>query len=414
MSEEEQIDGAPPNHRSTQGADVDMDVDSYADSDYNSNDSDSDLDGNTTVAIYDIIWSVRHDDKFGNLARGDFEERLKIRRVSNGGADGTHDTYHTFSFRHGKYLVKGYCDLSDGSIPVHGPFGNFSMQWMNGAMVTDFVEGDWEADDQGNGYFHLGFMNNLVDDHGAAILAFRFLLGQAGESKPNTQVYGWAKLRTELDGCPPADISEAEKQRLDGNDSGDMEPDLLGRLRSLFSAADQGCGLQLETIAIYDILFDVGSGSSGQRSYGGDNITIKRIEIEDFDFPDPPLTEEEEEYRYKAYFHYSSFDGVFTCKAFADEKTFSDFKVCRKNRSMKESILGEYDTQFRFEDGVVDDAGNPFMWFFMAFDGKLDGVEICGRAKLRDGTDSEEETETALTEGERKMLDDCELSFDDK
>ncbi|KAH6691131.1 hypothetical protein BKA61DRAFT_283901 [Leptodontidium sp. MPI-SDFR-AT-0119] len=239
MSEEEQIDGAPPNHRSTQGADVDMDVDSYADSDYNSNDSDSDLDGNTTVAIYDIIWSVRHDDKFGNLARGDFEERLKIRRVSNGGADGTLDTYHTFSFRHGKYLVKGYCDLSDGSIPVHGPFGNFSMQWMNGAMVTDFVEGDWEADDQGNGYFHLGFMNNLVDDHGAAILAFRFLLGQAGESKPNTQVYGWAKLRTGLDGCPPAEISEAEKQRLDGNDSGDMEPDLLGRLRSLFSAADR-------------------------------------------------------------------------------------------------------------------------------------------------------------------------------
>ncbi|KAG4441789.1 hypothetical protein IFR05_002713 [Cadophora sp. M221] len=121
------------------------------------------------------------------------------------------------------------------------------MQCINSAMVEDFVEGDWQAgdwqaDDKGNGYFNLGFVEDLVDDHGAAFLGFRFLLGQAGEGNlgvPSTQVYGWAKLWNGLDGCPPAEISEAEKRILDGNDSGNLGAGLNGRFGLLFNPSDR-------------------------------------------------------------------------------------------------------------------------------------------------------------------------------
>ncbi|KAH7364758.1 hypothetical protein BKA65DRAFT_573280 [Rhexocercosporidium sp. MPI-PUGE-AT-0058] len=166
--------------------------------------SDANSDGREDPTVANTTSSVRQDDKFKSLTRPDYEERIKIR--------------------------KGYCDLSDEGAPSQRKFKNFSIQWMNGTMTMDFVE----EDGKGDASFSLSFKNGLIDNNGEAFLGFHFSVAEVREgywSKPYSQVYGWAKLRTGVDGCPPAVISQAEKQRLDGEASAKavkLEADLLG------------------------------------------------------------------------------------------------------------------------------------------------------------------------------------------
>ncbi|PVH69437.1 hypothetical protein DL98DRAFT_598649 [Cadophora sp. DSE1049] len=164
-----------------------------------------------------------------------------------------------------------------------------------------------------------------------------------------------------------------------------------------------------DLLATYDIVV---KRYTSLRGYHGDNIIIRKISNEDF----PPSNTESSSqptFRYKAYLHWGSFEGVFTCKASADEKDFSDFKMTRMNRNLKEEMQGDY-TNFYFKDGVVDDNANPFMGFWMGF-GYAYGfsMAIWGWAKLREESENGVWEETVLTDEEEKRRDDYERSEDE-